>query len=268
MDLIDINWPDSHAVILVAKYDASRRRLAHQMARAVTQSWSGSKSSVRVDQIEANKGRIGIDIIRSLYKSTSYRHSGHKLQIVVIHDAQTMTLPAQNAFLKLLEEPPEGVRFILTCEHPQSLITTIRSRCQTVYWRPSSLEAFKQRFNDLTAQEAEKLFYASAGDTLEAERLQTDAGADDNNQPIRNLMSKSLGQAIIDIQSQASDRPTASQTVEKLTKLAHAGLRHAAANERGAWLRRLESALAAQEQISAQVNVKLVMDSLLLEFRA
>ncbi len=53
-------------------------------------------------------------------------------RLVWIEEASSLTVPAQNAILKLLEEPPRDTAFYLTCDSPRSLLPTIRSRCHLV----------------------------------------------------------------------------------------------------------------------------------------
>lgn len=53
-------------------------------------------------------------------------------KVGIIHDADCMQPEGQNAFLKTLEEPPGKSMFILATGNPSSLLTTIRSRCQTL----------------------------------------------------------------------------------------------------------------------------------------
>ena len=55
-----------------------------------------------------------------------------KRKIGIINDSDRLTPPAQNAFLKLLEEPPEKTVFILNTANPSSLLSTIISRCHTL----------------------------------------------------------------------------------------------------------------------------------------
>ncbi len=64
-------------------------------------------------------------ISRAMQKS----YTGNRL-FMVVANADSMTLRAQNRLLKTLEEPPEGVTIILIAENAESLVQTIRSRCQ------------------------------------------------------------------------------------------------------------------------------------------
>jgi len=75
---------------------------------------------IRVDEV-----REAIDWTRT----TASRGCG---KVLVLHPAQAMNAVAANALLKTLEEPPPGVRLLLTCADPDALLPTIRSRCQRV----------------------------------------------------------------------------------------------------------------------------------------
>ncbi|SMC19459.1 DNA polymerase-3 subunit delta' [Andreprevotia lacus DSM 23236] len=73
---------------------------------------------------------INVENVRELtdfVQLTSHRR-GSRVTLVV--PAETMNTAAANAFLKTLEEPPEGARFILVSNHWRRLLPTIRSRCR------------------------------------------------------------------------------------------------------------------------------------------
>ncbi|MFH1011203.1 MAG: hypothetical protein V1784_08215 [bacterium] len=59
-------------------------------------------------------------------------------KVFIITQADRMNLNAQNAFLKVLEEPPSDTHLFLTCEHEGGLLETIRSRCQRIVFPPIS----------------------------------------------------------------------------------------------------------------------------------
>ena len=73
-------------------------------------------------------GSIGVDEIRRLRQATSKVPQEGKKKIFIIEDAQNLTPEAQNAFLKILEEPPEDTVFILTCSKEEALLETVLSR--------------------------------------------------------------------------------------------------------------------------------------------
>ncbi len=94
---------------------------------------------------------IGVEIARDLSRAVLTYPTVGPLRIVMIDGADRMTVPAANALLKVLEEPPAHVRFFLLAESYLRVIPTIRSRCGRVSYR-SLPEAFivseLQRFED------------------------------------------------------------------------------------------------------------------------
>jgi DNA polymerase III subunit delta' len=78
---------------------------------------------------------ISIDQIRELRRSAILKPLEGR-QVAVIAEADKMTIPATNALLKLLEEPPDTLFLILTASQANSLLPTILSRCQEIRLGP------------------------------------------------------------------------------------------------------------------------------------
>lgn len=79
---------------------------------------------------------IKIEQIRELNRSFSFKPMSGRYRVTIVRRAETMTEEAANAFLKTLEEPPEGNILILCVTEPLDLLPTIVSRCQKVSFRP------------------------------------------------------------------------------------------------------------------------------------
>lgn len=77
-------------------------------------------------------GSIGIAAVRQLkfWAERKPFSSQTKVKIALIQSAEKLTVEAQNAMLKLLEEPPEKTAVILIADNVQNLLPTVRSRCQ------------------------------------------------------------------------------------------------------------------------------------------
>jgi DNA polymerase-3 subunit delta' len=89
--------------------------------------------------VPVKKSRIiDVETVDSINELASLRPFESEWRIFIIHDADRMNLPAQNHFLKTLEEPPGRSMFLLLTEFPRMLLPTIRSRCQMVRFRPLS----------------------------------------------------------------------------------------------------------------------------------
>lgn len=75
---------------------------------------------------------IKVDAVEGVIETSFYKPVEAGLRVVVFEDADRMTEPAQNHFLKTLEEPPSRSTFVLLTEQPRRLLPTIRSRCHRV----------------------------------------------------------------------------------------------------------------------------------------
>jgi DNA polymerase III delta prime subunit len=90
----------------------------------------------------ADDTRVRIGQIRSLQAALRLRAHEGGWRAAVIADAEWLNQEAQNALLRLLEEPPERTALVLVATGASGLLATVRSRCQRVVWpapRPESL---------------------------------------------------------------------------------------------------------------------------------
>jgi len=77
-------------------------------------------------------GNISIDQIKEIREFARFASLRKSAKFVIIYPADGMNKEAQNALLKVLEEPPANFHFFLITEHRNQLLPTILSRCQTV----------------------------------------------------------------------------------------------------------------------------------------
>lgn len=158
----------AHALILTGSIGAGLGTLALDLGTSL----SGNRQSVSV--IAPEKGLISIDRVRQLYEQT--RSIQRTKRCIVIDDADAMSHDAQNALLKLLEEPVENVHFILTTHQSQQLLATIRSRAQIIAVRPLDEAMSKtvlESYDLSPTSQAQALFLAS-GQPAELIRLASD----------------------------------------------------------------------------------------------
>ena len=100
------------------------------------------KEASNPDFQEINKKdkSISVEEIRNILKGLVIRPLYSQYKVIVINDADAMTIQAQNALLKSLEEPPPYVVFILTVQSSAAVAQTIRSRCQRILFNRLSPE--------------------------------------------------------------------------------------------------------------------------------
>ncbi len=79
------------------------------------------------------KKEIVVDQIRAMGADAYVLPNEAAAKVYIIVEAETMNASAQNAALKLLEEPPLGVHFILCTDNPEKLLVTVRSRCTELH---------------------------------------------------------------------------------------------------------------------------------------
>jgi hypothetical protein len=106
--------PNHHAVLLV-----------HSKRQAVGDSLWSELGNVQSAHIYINQAVLDIDTARNLITWANTPYHEEKFAIVSFH---TATLPAQNALLKVLEEPPQGIRFVIITPNREHLLATIVSR--------------------------------------------------------------------------------------------------------------------------------------------
>lgn len=101
---------------------------------------------ITVDDTEHKN--VSIDVIRDARADMFIRPNEGKRKIYILPRAQDMLPAAQNALLKILEEPPEYGVFLLLSTHAEKLLPTIRSRCAELHLSPVGQEeaaAYLQR---------------------------------------------------------------------------------------------------------------------------
>lgn len=93
---------------------------------------------------------IGIGQIRQLTKDLLLKPVAANCRLAIIDQAETLTVEAQNAFLKTLEEPPEKAVIILSAPNPHLLLPTIVSRCRLEIVPDTGINLSTEEKNSLT----------------------------------------------------------------------------------------------------------------------
>jgi len=133
----------SHAYILAGDKGIGKSKIAREFAmELICEKHTGCGECPACRQFLADaypdffymdadgKESIGIDRIReNIVNDVSIRPYHGKVKIYIIDEADKMTVGAQNALLKTIEEPPEYVVILLLVRNMSLLLETIRSRC-------------------------------------------------------------------------------------------------------------------------------------------
>ena len=93
--------------------------------------------------IQPEGNAITIAQIRDIRKLVQLKNYGSEYKVIIIDEADTMNRPAANSLLKIIEEPPGPVAFILIAANHETLPLTIVSRCRLVTFQRLRLAEIK-----------------------------------------------------------------------------------------------------------------------------
>lgn len=224
--------------------------------------------------IQPEKDNIGIEKIRDLQSFLRLKTTGARegiRRIVIIEDAQTMTIEAQNALLKNLEEPPADTAIVLTAVPSRTILSTIYSRVQQISIKPPSLAYAKLFYTDSEAAEIEKAYTLSDGmPGVMGMLLSKDSGhlLLQYVELAKQLLRQSSFERLVHISELTSDKAALRQLLAALKQVATAGLKQAGLGEKTLEAKRWHQILAesqrAEKRLELSVNTKLLLTDLLL----
>lgn len=252
----------------------------HAIARRLASSLLG----VGLDQLAGNgmyreltaeKNVIDIEQIRNLFQLFALKTPGKGTtrRVVVIPDAELMNQPAQNALLKMLEEPPSDAVLILTSSTPHKLLPTITSRTQTITLRKPTHEAVEAYLaGKYAADDIQRAFIMSDGHIgammalLSADVEDGDIGLNE----VRSILGLGLFDQLLLVETTLKDKIVAKQFVDRLAQVSAASLLQTSGNVKAAtqWQRISQASYVAGEALTKNASPKLVLTELMLSLRS
>ena len=136
----------NHAYLFEGIDGVGKSTFAKEFAKYLLKTEHIENSPDYID-IEPQGASIKIAQIRNLQTDVIIKPHGD-YKIYVINNAEKMTMESQNALLKTLEEPPIYVIIILITNNKNSLLDTIKSRCDIVKFLPIPLVELKRYLED------------------------------------------------------------------------------------------------------------------------
>lgn len=173
---------------------------------------------------------ILVDAIRHLEKEANFRPYEAASRFFIVDNADKMNDHASNALLKTLEEPPETSYIFLITSRPDSLLPTIRSRCQTIRFAPvetDEIERFLVEQNAFTHDEAKLAARLGRGSVGRAASINVEEFRKRRNKMfeiVRNAVEKGSVAAILksaEDMNDAKDRSVFEQSLDVLQSLIH-----------------------------------------------
>ena len=119
----------SHAHLISGEDGIGKSILARLFAKFIL---NGSLDREYVDIItyKPKKASFGVDEVREIIDEVNKKPYEGDKKVIIIYQGNKLTIQAQNALLKTIEEPPKGVYIILLCESLELILDTIKSRCE------------------------------------------------------------------------------------------------------------------------------------------
>ncbi|MCD2348375.1 DNA polymerase III subunit delta' [Clostridium guangxiense] len=158
----------SHAHIICGEDGIGKSFVARELAAKILGKTEIKEYADLIEwKISSGKKSISVDQVRSIIEEVNKKPYEADKKVIVIHDADYVTIQGQNALLKTIEEPPHGVFILLLCETMGRLLDTIRSRCQLHKMKKLSKEEMitfiKRKYGDLADKEIKAILAFSGG---------------------------------------------------------------------------------------------------------
>lgn len=224
-------------------------------------------------RVEPVNGTISIQTIRSIQEFMKLKTIGQRplRRAVLVENAQTMTLEAQNAFLKLLEEPPADTVIILTAPPNQTLLPTIYSRVQRLQLKALEKDQLINHFKDFPKAETERAFYMSNGQIgLMYALLEGDqdhplaAGIEE----AKKILSMTIYDRLTQVDQWSRNKEQLPDLLQALQRVCHAAMVLMSEKDQKTQVKKAHRALAriiaAQGALKYNPNTKLLLTDLML----
>ena len=264
----------AHAILLTGPTGAGKGYTAQYLASLLLKTAEPLRHPY-VRHIVPIENSISIESVRELKQFLQLRVPGSSqiARLVIIEQADCLTTQAQNALLKILEEPPKDTVLILTVAEESALLPTVRSRCQRLHVTAPSerqLQAHFQRFG-FSESALTKALLMSGGNIGLLHALLTE----ENGHPLitaiehaKQLLAANRFERLIQVDSLSKQKTDLLVLLEAFERIATAALR--TASQKGSaqhlrlWHRTLKNTLAAREALTHNASTKLVLTNFFL----
>jgi DNA polymerase III delta prime subunit len=267
----------SHALLLTGPMGIGKTYLAKTLAaRLLGCSLETLESHPYTRVISPDeKNTISIDTVRDLQHFLRLRTIGDQpvRRVTIIEHGDRLRAEAQNAFLKLLEEPPEDTVLIITTTTPRTMLPTILSRVQVIPVNVPDANSIKNYFLQAgeTKAAVDRTYALSEG----LPGLMQALLSGDEEHPLvsgvstaKELLTLPLPARLSRIDSLSKQKDATQYTIEALLHIARAGIAQSSSagdmTRLRRWHRVLKVAFEAQGALGSNANTKLVLTNAVL----
>lgn len=198
----------SHAHLIIGEDGIGKSLLAEEFAYKIL-NIEKRKEHIDIVNYKSDKASFGVDLVRSIIEEANKKPYEGDKKVIIIHNGEKLTVAAQNALLKTIEEPLLGVFIIILSSNIDSILETIRSRCQIHRLAPLSKEEISlyinSHYKEIDKDLYKTLIYFSEGIPGRVDKFMKDSVFKE----IRNTviaMLKDIGRGTLGIPIKYSDK--------------------------------------------------------------
>lgn len=260
-----------HAIMLTGNEGSGKRFIAEVLAERILE--ETLENHPYYVHLEPAGKSFTIDQIRELQKSMKLKTTGKNSirRVAILQDVHLMTIEAQNALLKLLEEPPEDTVILLTAQGDTALKPTIYSRVQRVHIKPVGITSLPSKLADHT--DIHKLLSLSGGDVGLLLALLDDKSEHPLVQAIsdaKKIITAPAFLRLTRVDELTKDKDKLSGIMMAMKRIATAALRAASLKtdkkNQERWSKLLEHIYTSEKLLHTNGNPKLILTELFLAF--
>lgn len=263
----------SHALLLTGPSGSGKRTLASSLVETVLELPENGFASHPYGLLiapEAEGKAIGIEAVRQLEQFLARKVPGKAEydRAIIIENAHLLTLEAQNALLKTLEEPPAGTIVVLTVSYPQAVLPTIRSRAQAIPVTRLERLGLTDYFSNkgFSKPDINQAYAISGGlpGLMYALLSEADHPLKVATERARQLLSQSSYQRLLSVDELAKQRALATDITFILQQMAHVSLQTATGQAAKKWQAVLSASYNTAEALAGSAQPKLALTNLML----
>lgn len=270
-----LNKP-SHALIIEGKQGSGKRSVANLISSKLLDiSAANLNSFPNLLIIEPDKSSISIDKIRQAQQFLKLKTTGEApiRRVLTVDQAELMTIEAQNAFLKILEEPPADTAILILTSQKIKLLPTIRSRAQSLAIKSVTKEQIDNYFKDLGYDQTaiNQAFHISNGRIGLISSILNDSDTDsqlDSINQAKKILSMTKFERLAAVDALAKNKDNLPEIIDALSIISQAALKQTLNQDKTKqakqWHHTLKLATETEQKLPLNPNTKLLLTDLLL----
>lgn len=257
---------DNHALLVIGTKGSGKKTLLEAIAHEL----GATRPEQRI-VIDDSEPSISINQARNLRTSLGLQPLKNSVFVVMIPSAEKLTIEAQNALLKLLEEPPENTYFLLSTDNKSSLLPTVISRTNTIRLNKIPVEQITEYFvkQNYDISKIKTVLALSGGNIGLAKRLLEDQAEDfkDDISSSKQILSANLSDRLLMVEGLVKDKTKIKNLLSALERVLYAGF--SAAREKrtniDSWGKKLKAVEESMAALDDNVTARLVLLRLMLQ---